>query len=338
MAANIDLGILESAYHTRPPLVRRTNALALAFVAGCLVAGAVPLRTGTAAPGALASSATPSPVPANPTSDRAKALAQTFLTRYNQRDLDGVLAMFIPKVKFGDCDYAHHVEVVLVGKAAVKRWLRTLFEDHDQLEQPEILTGNSQPRTIGIVASRVNDPLKVEGLAPISTGGIKVILNPQRDLIDVWSASGPSCVANRFRPAASVVHTKVVVQQFVDAYNAHDIAGVLDTLSTTVTYGDCDYTRHVLRLFQGKVAVKSWLQARFREHDHFEQAVAEARSGDPQAGGFAASRISDVLRPLEKRGLVPAREGFKIIVDRKGDKIDHTALSGNLRCYAGRGR
>jgi hypothetical protein len=322
----------------RPRHLGPYRLLALAFMAGCLIAGAVPLRTDAATPGSLASSVLPTLLPTNPTSDRAKALARAFLARYNEHDLNGTLAMFVRKVKFGDCDYAHHIEVRLVGKAAVRRWLRTLFEEHDQLEQPEILTSNTQPRTIGIVASRVNDPLKVEGLAPISTGGIKVILNPQRDLIDVWSASGPACVANRFRPGASVVHTKVVVQQFVDAYNAHDITGVLATLSKNVTYGDCDYARHVLRLLQGKVAVKSWLQVRFTEHDRFEQVVVGARSDDPRAGGFVARRVSDVLWPLEKRGLVPAREGFKIIVDSRGDKIDHTALSGSLWCYAGRGR
>lgn len=153
------------------------RALVLAFVGGCLVAGGVPAgRDAASGPPASPSSAV---------SDPARPFTLEFLAAYNRHDIPAVLAMFSTHVRYSDCDYTQHLEVRFVSKAGVRRWLRTVFEEHDRLEHARILTSRSRPRVVGIVAMRVNDPLTIQGLAPHTTGGIKVILNHHRDRIEV---------------------------------------------------------------------------------------------------------------------------------------------------------
>jgi hypothetical protein len=247
-----------------------------------------------------------------------------FLAAYNAHEARKALSFLVPGVRYSDCDYVQNTEVLLAGKTAVKQWLVTVFAGDDRLDDATVEVG-PDPRDASVVAERTNHALVIQGRSPLLTNGIKIVLNPSGTLIDVYSAGGTPCLVRRFPRRATVVHSHVLVQQFLDTYNARDVPGVLGTLARNVTYGDCNYDQHQLFLLRGKAQVKTWLIARFKEHDHFVDADTNVGPDDPRAGGITGTRESDPLRPLEARGLVPTSMGLKLVINREGDRIEHTA-------------
>lgn len=55
----------------------------------------------------------------------------------------------------------------------------------------------------------------------------------------------------------SIVHTRVLLQRFIDAYNGHDVHRALSTMTGSVAYRDRGYIAG--RWLDGKTAVGTWL-------------------------------------------------------------------------------
>ena len=114
-----------------------------------------------------------------------------------------------------------------------------------------------------------------------------------------------SAVAARHTPiaaGATMERTRAVVQAFVDAYNNHDVSGVLALLTDPLQYADCDATHHTRQVLRGKAEVALWLRARFAERDRWAQARVllygpqSQPPNDPHGAGLEGMRINDVLR------------------------------------------
>jgi hypothetical protein len=140
--------------------------------------------------------------------------------------------------------------------------------------------------------------------------------------------------------------TRALVQAFIDAYNRHDIAGVLALFAPIFQYGDCDETHHVFQYVNdynpstghliasdvapARHALAEWLRARFAAHDYFAQASVLV-PGQPKVAGVTGLRVNDALRA---QGRVSPLN-FKIIVSDDGTHIATAALSSVLTCTPG---
>ena len=138
-------------------------------------------------------------------------------------------------------------------------------------------------------------------------------------------------------PAGPNVQTsRIVLQAFFDAYNRHDVEGVLITLAETFAYGDCDIAARHMFVFETKKELAAWLQARFAEGDQFrvtEMIIAPAEgspANDPHSTAVQVSRTSIILKDQEKQSL------FKIILNAEGNRIQYLNTYGNVDCEAGR--
>jgi hypothetical protein len=108
-------------------------------------------------------------------------------------------------------------------------------------------------------------------------------------------------------PTQTIVHTRAVLEQFLDSYDRHDLAGVLSTLATSdprFKYADCDYTGYPSPTLTTRADIVRWLRARFGEGDRFNS-IRIVQPNRPDVIGFQGSRISDVLQaqgrsPLEE--------------------------------------
>jgi len=95
---------------------------------------------------------------------------------------------------------------------------------------------------------------------------------------------------------ASLAGSEALVQDFIDAYNRHDINGVLATFDSKLKYYDCDYaTSHVV-LLTTKQQLRQWLRTVFEERDTFQHAQPMGRN--PEEVGFLSVRASSVIRAL----------------------------------------
>jgi YVTN family beta-propeller protein len=128
----------------------------------------------------------------------------------------------------------------------------------------------------------------------------------------------------------SVDRSLAVLRAFVDAYNTHDLQGVLSTLADDIRYGDCDYTGGITRILQGKGAVKAWLQARFAEHDRFLQAQIDVPHGPtfPRGASITAIRISDTVQAQGRLKWV----GIKIGLTSGGGYLELVRMGGGPDC------
>jgi hypothetical protein len=136
-------------------------------------------------------------------------------------------------------------------------------------------------------------------------------------------------------PGPSIERTRIILEAYFDAYNNHDVAGILEILSTTFQYGDCDYQNHVDLVLKDYEELKQWLSSRFDLHDHFEvveMTIAPAEGSPPISPRMAAVeviRTSDILPSDGRRSL------FKIVMDEAGDHISFLNTEGNILCRKG---
>jgi hypothetical protein len=120
-----------------------------------------------------------------------------------------------------------------------------------------------------------------------------------------------------------------VVRAFVDAYNRHDVPGVLATLAPDIQYGDCDYTHEVGGILHGLQATQAWLRARFAEHDLFLQASIGAFPRlRPPGASLEAIRVNDGILP----GQHVQTGGAKIFMTGDGARIRFVAMGGMGNC------
>ncbi len=94
------------------------------------------------------------------------------------------------------------------------------------------------------------------------------------------------------RPAgASGDRSLAVLRAFVDAYNSHDLPGVLSTLSADIDYEDC-------RILRGKGEVQAWLRVLFAEHERLVQAHIDVPHGPmfPYLAAITAIRVDDAVQ------------------------------------------
>jgi len=104
-----------------------------------------------------------------------------------------------------------------------------------------------------------------------------------------------------------------VTRTFLDAYNAHNLPGVLATLAADIDYGDCDYRHKVSRIMHGKGAVAAWLRARFAEHDRLLHGTISVPDGArmPQAVAiFGMTRSNDTLKAQHRSVVIAAKIGL----------------------------
>jgi len=115
------------------------------------------------------------------------------------------------------------------------------------------------------------------------------------------------------RPAGpSGDRSLAVLRAFVDAYNSHDLAGVLSTLAADIDYADC-------RIMRGKGEVQAWLRVLFAEHERLVQARISVPRGPrfPYAAAITAIRVDDAV---QARGQV-AWIGAKIALTHDGGHV-----------------
>jgi hypothetical protein len=154
--------------------------------------------------------------------------------------------------------------------------------------------------------------------------------------------SAPSALATSAGNNAKINRTRATLNRFFTAYEHRNVPGVLATLTSTAGYGDCDYLHHTLvdigRSERNGQTLKRWLRARFAEHDQLHADVAHATivaaPGRPVAG-IPNRHTSDNLAPLIARGSIDFSLAFKFIMNGRGTRIEHTAMSSQSECPAG---
>lgn len=152
------------------------------------------------------------------------------------------------------------------------------------------------------------------------------------------NAANPSLGSNQVIPVTlpagpSNQKSQIILQAFFDAYNHHDLPGVLATLGD-VNYGDCDYANGVFHSIHTKDDLATWLKARFADQDRLEirEMYIGAADGyppnDPTSTGVDVRRTSNTLQAIG----TTKRLGIKIILTKDGDKIGAVAIEGNVSC------
>ncbi len=119
---------------------------------------------------------------------------------------------------------------------------------------------------------------------------------------------------------------------YVDAYNRHDIRGVLATLDfsdPTFFYSDCDYAFGEGVKSYSKAEVTAWLRARFAEGERFSRAtVFNHNPSSNDVAGFNGVRVSDIVRA---HGLSRLDAGNKMVINNNGRFQRSEAV--NPSCY-----
>jgi hypothetical protein len=136
-------------------------------------------------------------------------------------------------------------------------------------------------------------------------------------------------------PPLTFAETRAVVQAFVDAYNRHDINGVLATVAPQPAYwyGDCDYVWHDTYGIKGKAAFVQMLRDRFAENDHLQvNTIEEAGLNhqlSPYTFSLSGTRTND---PITVQGLPPQYYGPKGGIDRSTHLIDAVIAADQTAC------
>jgi hypothetical protein len=125
-----------------------------------------------------------------------------------------------------------------------------------------------------------------------------------------------------------------LVEEFIAAFNAADLAGALgsfagDSASTgEIGVSDCDYRRAKSLRFRGRPEVRRWLEQRFADNDQLT-----ARNLRPVDGGVVADykrRTSDTLRALGFSDGIQPGGASKVAITRSGlVRITQFANAGN---------
>jgi YVTN family beta-propeller protein len=152
------------------------------------------------------------------------------------------------------------------------------------------------------------------------------VMSPQ---VQVQVLGGPA--RQTPRPAGpSVARSLAVLRNFVDAYNRHDVQGVLSALDGNVQYFDCDMSAGMAAHMNGTAAVRAWLQARFAEHDRFLQADISVPPGptSPLVASLETVRVNDFVL-LGHRVMVM---GVKIFLAKDGGHLATVEMGGGPNC------
>lgn len=139
-------------------------------------------------------------------------------------------------------------------------------------------------------------------------------------------------------PNPNIQSSQTVLQAFFDAYDHHDLAGVLATFAETFAYGDCDFQDHQMLVFETRPDLTTWLQAKFVDEDQFQvikMIIAPpdgSPANDPGLAAVQVLRTNETLKVLaaEKQSL------FKIVLNEEGNRIQYLNTYGNVDCEAGR--
>ena len=136
----------------------------------------------------------------------------------------------------------------------------------------------------------------------------------------------------------SVEGSRFVLEAFFDAYNRHDLAGVLATLADPFVYGDCDFARRQMYVFETEDELTTWLNTKFADQDQFlvEEIVIAPTEGSPPDD--PRNTVVEVLRTNTSLEAIaePRRSLFKIILNPEGNRIQYLNTYGNVECEAGR--
>jgi hypothetical protein len=276
-----------------------------------------------------------------------QAAVQAFFQAYDRHDLRGVLATIDldSLLLYPDCDYAFLKSYDLANYNLpnnkpsgylLEQWLRVRFEEHDRFAVIRFVSGVDGAPGVGVVVARSNDLLDELGLSP-RFYQYKFATDAEKGyFIQGFSGSAydcedlPSGRGLHFSPGPSMTHTRVVVRAFIDAYNGHNLNRALQTMDSQLSYVDCKYTRHQIVDLSSKVALKSWLRARFRDHDRFGHVQFTPNAGtDPRTGDFQAVRRSD---SLTLSGLGAQQNVFRVYMNQEGDRISRVRAEQSGQC------
>jgi hypothetical protein len=135
-------------------------------------------------------------------------------------------------------------------------------------------------------------------------------------------------------PPVTAQQTHDMVQAFIDAYNRHDLNGVLATvdLRSAFRYGDCDYVWHESYGAIGKGAFVQDLRDRFAENDHLRVTVFQGTDDNgpsPIEFGVTGTRTND---PIAIQGLPPQYFAAKGHVDWATGRIARFIAASQTAC------
>jgi len=245
-------------------------------------------------------SATALPTAAGPSLAQSKALMQKYLDAYNRHDINGVLATFDTKLKYGDCDYATSHVVPFTTKQQLRQWLRTVFEEQDTFQHAQIM--GRDPGVVGFLSVRASSVIRALGVSSVDDN-TKLRVN-QHTKFFFAAIGGRSC--SSFGDASQVADppaslTKAVAQGFFDAYAGRNLQREAQLMLKTVKYRDCASGTGKAVSLAGGSQVKAWLRSRFHAGDAFNDIQAAAVTGKhANVATIHAQRVSQSLR---QRGL-----------------------------------
>lgn len=244
--------------------------------------GSVCLRTHPASASPVSS---PTPVPTlTPTQQRAEQVVRAFYAAYDRRDVPAIFALLPTTFRYDDCDYAHHRRVFIESKPVLRRWLAARFREHDRHGPVGLMVVDPGPGKVGVVGpvSRYSDsidPLVARGLLPTPNDGLSKHIIRSDGLFDLVALTVEDwCAAGTWPRGARPQRERTLARTFLDAYNRHDVAGVVALLAGSIVYDDCDFSQGTVVNLRGKSAVAAWLRARFAENDRLVRPRIALRS------------------------------------------------------------
>ncbi len=267
-----------------------------------------------------AAASTPTVTPA-----QTRAVIERFYAAYNLGDLPGALATLGTQLTYADCDYARDMPSLLSSKQAMIPWLRARFAEHDHFTATNIAAGGidangtSIPNVANMSATRTNDILQAQGLPPQPVGA-KVIVDNSGWIERVVSITFSDCSLLAPPTGPNQGRTRGLVEAFLDAYNAHDGARVLELVSPSVVLRDRSFASARTSTVEGRWQLHAWLRRRFHNEDNLGDismnvgAGKQARVARVQAlrriDGFAPKAVSIVFMLGNKEGSEITRVGI----------------------------
>lgn len=258
--------------------------------------------------------------------ERTRHAVQTFLNAYARHDLGGTLAALSDTaLNYGDCDYAEHQSVEMRKKDLLRRWLRARFEEADRFQQIDVTIGGTPDggtpdyRVAGVDVTRVNNPLQAQGDLTHRIS-FKLVRERRGPRLSTVALSGYECTQGQFPRVPTIVHTRVILQRFIDAYNGHDVQLALSTMSGSVAFRDRGHP--VSGWLNGKAAVAAWLRVPFADNDHLGDTIIRIGLGgnerNPKVAEVRASRSSTSLKHQGTRSTASI---FMFRLTLPGDRI-----------------
>jgi hypothetical protein len=269
-----------------------------------------------------------------PSVSKTIGVMQGFMAAYNRHDLTATMAFFQRPFRgsddFLDCDYAFLTPVALETFDQVKAWIKSRFAEGDRFDAIQTQANPSDPVVGSVRGTRTSDVLTAIGAAPfVDPVSAKVAVDRQHgQFIEfMWLPGFDGCQGNyssgpllRFPSGASESRTRGVAQAFIDAYNNHDVARVLQLVTKRVAYRGCDWIhdRRVGRI--GKAQLKSWLRVLFADGDRYDQSTVSTTNPDqPNAARIEGRRTS---RAVLQRNGSPLATGMDVMLPGPGyDRI-----------------